>query len=81
MLLGHSYASLFQEQASRLTWMQYNLLKRRLERWSNFQIYNQMRIYRKEFVFKPFSNHLFILVGWNLSFTNSLHTSYFEMDG
>ena len=40
-----------------------------------------MRIYRKEFEFKPFSNHLFILVGWNLSFTNSLHTSYFEMDG
>ena len=40
-----------------------------------------MCIYRKAFVFKPISNQLIILVGCNLSFTKSLKTSYFEMDG
>ena len=40
-----------------------------------------MCIYRKAFVFKPISNQLNILVGYNLSFTKFLNTSYFEMDG
>ena len=38
-------------------------------------------IYRKAFVFTPTSNQLNVLVGCNLSFTKSLNTSYFEMDG
>ena len=37
-----------------------------------------MCIYRKEFAFKPVINQLNILVGWNLSFTESLNTSYFD---
>ena len=41
-----------------------------------------MRIYRKAFVFKHISDQLNILVGrCYLSFTKSLNTSYFEMDG
>ena len=32
-------------------------------------------------VFKTISNQLNILVGCNLSFTKSLNTSYFEVDG
>ena len=40
-----------------------------------------MCIYRKAFVFKPISNQLNILVGYNLSFIKFLSTSYFEMDG
>ena len=40
-----------------------------------------MSIYRKAFVFKPISNQLNILTGCKLSFTESLNTSYFEMDG
>ena len=39
-----------------------------------------MCIYRKAFVFKPISNQLHILVGWNLSFIKSLNTSYLKMD-
>ena len=33
------------------------------------------------FTFKPISNQFNILVGCNLSFTNSLNASNFEMDG
>ena len=40
-----------------------------------------MSIYRKAFVFKPISNQLNVLAGCNLSFTKSLNTSYFEIDG
>ena len=36
---------------------------------------------RKVFVFKPISKQLNIIVGCNLSFTKSLDTSYFEMNG
>ena len=40
-----------------------------------------MCIYRKAVVFKPISNQLNILVGFNSSFTKSLNTSNFEIDG
>ena len=40
-----------------------------------------MCIYGKAFVFKPITNWLNILVGCNASFTKSLNTSYFKMDG
>ena len=40
-----------------------------------------MCIFRKAFVFEPISNQLNILVGCKLGLTNSLNTSYFEMDG
>ena len=40
-----------------------------------------MCIYSKAFVFKPISKQLNIPVGYNLSFTNSLNTSHFKMDG
>ena len=37
--------------------------------------------YREEFVFKPISNQLNILVGCNLRFTGSLNTFYLEIGG
>ena len=40
-----------------------------------------MCIYSKAIVFKPISKKLNIILGCNLSFTKSLNTSYFEMDG
>ena len=40
-----------------------------------------MCIYGKKIVFKPISNQLNILVGCNLSFTQSLNTSYLEVNG
>ena len=43
--------------------------------------YTQLCNYREEFVFKPISNQLNILVGCNLSFTGPSNASYFEMVG
>ena len=43
--------------------------------------YTQLCNYREDFVFKPISNQLNILVGCNLSSTKSLNVSYLEMDG
>ena len=43
--------------------------------------YTQLCNYREEFVFKPISNQLKILVACNLSFSSSLNVSYLEMDG
>ena len=43
--------------------------------------YTQLCSYRKAFVFKPISNQLNIIVGWNLSFTMSLNASYLQMYG
>ena len=43
--------------------------------------YTQMCNYKEEFVLKPISNQLNILVGCNLSFIGSLNASYLEMDG
>ena len=40
-----------------------------------------MCIYRKAFAFKPICNQLNILVDCNLSFTKSLNTSYFKVNG
>ena len=40
-----------------------------------------MGIYWKVYVFKPISNQLNIFVGCIFSFTQSLNSSYFEMDG
>ena len=40
-----------------------------------------MCICRKTFVFKPISDQLNVLLGYNLSFCKSLNISYFEMDG
>ena len=40
-----------------------------------------MCIYGKKIVFKPISNQLNILVGCNLSFTQSLNTLYLEVNG
>lgn len=40
-----------------------------------------MCIYIKAFVFKPMSNQLNSLLGYNLSFTSSLNTFFLEMDG
>ena len=37
--------------------------------------------YRKAFVFKPNSNQLNMLVGYNFSFTRSLNTFYLKMEG
>ena len=95
--------------------IQNKLLRRRLRRWSNFEIqffiysyeenvariflfyfnkicnkflnkvqqgdyYTQLCNYREEFVCKPISNQLNILVGCNLSFTWSVNVYYLEMD-
>ena len=43
--------------------------------------YTQLCNYREEFVLKPFSDWLNILVTCNLSFTWSLNASYLEIDG
>ena len=42
--------------------------------------YTQLCNYREEFVFKPISNQLNILVGCNLSFTRSLKAFCLKMD-
>ena len=43
--------------------------------------HTQLCNYREEFVFKPISNQLNILVGSNLSFTRSLNAFYLETGG
>ena len=40
-----------------------------------------MFFYRKASVFKPIGNQENVLVGCNWSFTKSLNTSYFQIDG
>ena len=43
--------------------------------------YTQMCNHKEKFVFKPISNQLNTLVGFNLSFTWLLNASYLKKDG
>ena len=53
----------------------YNMFLIFLSKLQQSYCYTQLYNYREEFVFKPISNQLSILVGCNLSFPRSLNVS------